>query len=151
MILHTALAAGAALPLFLFEMELTNGMKLAITALGYMILIPLFRWLYRKYATTFVKVFRCDYEVAARVVQRALNAERLPFTKRSGDEQVIFQIRPGKMKLVVDAFMLNMPLDSHLTPEVATKLTLQPETAENAEQMQHLRLSLDKAFAVQGW
>ena len=94
MILHTALAAGAALPLFLFEMELTNGMKIAITVLGYVILIPLFRWLYRKYATTFVKVFRCDYEAAARVVQRALNAERLPFTKRRGDDQIVFQAQP---------------------------------------------------------
>ena len=85
------------------------------------------------------------------MVQRALNAERLPFTKRSGDEQIVFQIRPGKMQLVVDEFMLNMPLDEHLTPEVAAKLTLLPETSDNAAQMQRLRLLLDEAFAVQGW
>ncbi|MGB1252778.1 MAG: hypothetical protein ACPG8W_19345 [Candidatus Promineifilaceae bacterium] len=150
-IAHIGLALGAAMPLYLFELQYENWIKVVGMLLGYLILIPLFRWLHRKYAKTFVKVFRCDYEAAARVVQRALNADRLPFTKRSGDEQIVFQIRPGKMKLVIDAFTLNMPLDSHLIPEVAAKLTLEPETADNAEQMAALRLLLDKAFAVQGW
>jgi hypothetical protein len=119
--------------------------------LGYLILFPLFRWLHRRYATTFVKVYRCDYEVAARIVQRLLNAQRLPFAKRTLSEQIVFKIRTGNMQLAVTEFMLNMPLDDHLKAEVATKLTLRPETGDNAAQMQHLRAALDEAFAFQGW
>jgi DNA-directed RNA polymerase sigma subunit (sigma70/sigma32) len=41
--------------------------------------------------------------------------------------------------------------DCYHPQEVATKLTLHPETPDNTEQMARLRLSLDEAFAVQGW
>ncbi len=151
LIMHAGLAVGVAFPLSLFELDYPNWLKLAVVAFGYLLIIPTFHWLHRRYAKTFVKVFRCDFEVAARIVQRALNAQRLPFTKRNGGEQIVFQIRPGNIRLVVDEFMLNMPIDHHLTPEVAAKLTLHPETPDNAEQMRQLRLSLDEAFAVQGW
>ena len=151
LVAHGSLAAVAALPLFLFELPYDTAVKWALTLAGYLILIPLFRWLHRKYATTFVKVFRCDHEVATRIIQRALNAQRLPFTKLRGDDQYVFQIRPGKMQLTVDAYVLNLMIDDHLKPETATKLTLKPETTENAEQMGRLRQSLDEAFAVQGW
>ncbi len=150
-IIHLGLAVCVAYPLYLFELNYPNWLKLTTVALGYSILIPLFRWLHKRYARTFVKVFRCDFEVAARIVQRALNAERLPFTKRNGHEQIVFQIRTGDIQLVVDDYLLNLPVDHHLLPEVATKITLHPETAANAQQMQRLRLSLDEAFAVQGW
>lgn len=151
LILHIALAILVGFPIFLFEFNYPNWVKVTITALGYLILIPFFRWLHRKYAKTFIKVFRCDFEVAARIVQRALNAERLPFTKRNNGDHVVFQIRPGKIELVVADFLLNMPIDDHLIPEVAAKITLHPETSENAMQMQKIRLSLDAVFAMQGW
>lgn len=151
LIAHIGLALGAALPLYFFETDYANWLKLTIVALGYLILFPLILWLHRRYATTFVKIYPCDYEMAARIVQRMLNAQRLPFSKQSNIEQIVFQIRSGKMKLAVDAFMLNMPIDDHLTPQVATKLTLQPETADNVEQMQRLRSALDEAFAKLEW
>ena len=150
-IAHAALAVGAALPFGLLETELNGGIKLLGVVVGYLIVIPFFRWLHRRYATTFVKVFKCDYEVAGRIIQRTLNAQRLPFTKRTEDEQIVFRIRPSQIQLTIDPFSLNLMVDDYLDTEVATLLTLENETAENKSQMQALRSMLDDAFTVQGW
>ncbi len=150
-VLHINLALGAALPFYLFETTLPSSQKILIIAIGYLVLIPCMRWLHRRFANTFIKVFQCEHDVAARIVQRSLNADRVPFTKRSGDEQVIFHIRQGDFHLSVDTFPLNLMVDSHLETKPATKLTLHPETAENAALMLKLRGNLDTAFAAQGW
>lgn len=151
-ILHIALAFAVALPLFIFEMPLIIWAKCGIIFVGYAIIIPFFRWLHRKYAVTFIKVFKRDYLVSARIVQRTLNRNNLPFTKRTvvndqGDEEIVFDIRRGKMRLVVADFMLNLMVDDHLKPEIGTMLKLDRETNENAADMRRLRVLLDEAFA----
>ena len=148
---HIGLAIGVTLPLYILEQDIDNGSKLMFIALGYLILVPSILQLHRRYANKFVRVYRCDYEMAARAIQRLLNTQRLAFAKQTYQERVVFQIRSGEMQLHVDAFMLNMPIDDHLTPEVATKLTLHPETTDNADQMRSLRLEIDEAFANFGW
>lgn len=150
-IAHLGLVLGASIPFFVLETTFSTAIKIGLIVLGYVILIPLIRYLHGRYANKFVKVFLCDYENAARIVQRALNAHRIPFTKRTGDNEIVFQIRTGKMQLEVAAFALNLMFDDNLNEQVAAMLTLQPETSENAKQMQRLRTSLDEAFAVQGW
>ena len=150
-ILHATLVLVAALPLFLFELPLSNLEKVAYTLIGYAVIFPVARKLHRRYATKFLRVFRCEYATAARIIQRTLNANRMPFTRRSGDDQITFQIRTGQMQLVVSEFPLNMLLDEHLKTEVAALCTLQHETNENASQMQQLRTILDDAFAQQGF
>ena len=148
---HVGLAFGTVLPLYIFEQDMAYSTKFMLIALGYAILIPSILQLHNRYANQFVRVYRCDYEQAARAIQRLLNTEHLAFAKQTYDERIVFQIHTGNMQLVVDDFMLNMPIDDHLTPEIATKLTLQPETTENAAQMHNLRLAIDAAFTKYGW
>lgn len=150
-IAHSALAVCGGLPFFLFETNLEGWVKLTGIVVGYVIFIPLFRWLHRRYATSFVKVFKCDYEIAGRIVQRTLNAERIPFTKRTEAEQIVFMTRPSQIQLTIDPFALNLMVDHYLTTEEATLLTLKNETPENKSQMKAIRTMLDDAFAVQGW
>lgn len=84
--------------------------------------------------------------MAGRIIQRALNANNIPFTKQSEKNQIVFKLRQGGIKLEVDEFPLNMMVDDHLKTKIATKLTLKPETADNAIQLRDLRASLDQAF-----
>lgn len=151
LIAHVALILGAALPFYFFQVEIPTVQKIAIITIGYIILIPTIRYLHRKFAKTFVRVVNCEYDVAARVVQRTLNAQRMPFTKSNGDERIIFQIRSGNMQLAVDTFPLNMMYDDNLTTQIASKLTLQPLTMENQALMHTLRSELDQAFQHQGY
>lgn len=148
-IAHAGLVVVAAPPFAFLETSLTFTQIIGWTLVAYAILFPLIWLLHRRYASTFVKVFRCDYEMAARIVQRALNAERLMFSKRMGNDCVVFSIRPNQT-IAVDAFDLNMMVDSHIDEVIATKVTIEPETSENAEQLQRLRNAIDKAFAAQG-
>ncbi len=149
-IAHAGLAAGAGMPIALLETGYAPSLKLLLIVGGYMLIVPLFTWLHRRYATTFIKVFPYDHKVAARIVQRALNDQRLPFTKRTvDDENIVFHVRPGDMELVVETFLLNLMVDDHLLPEIASKLTLSTETSKNKTQMAQFRTMLDEAFAVQ--
>ena len=150
-IVNLGLAVCIAFSLGLTYTPLNNPQKVVLLLIGNAVLLTSFVWMYRKYGTSFVKVFRCDYEVAARVVQRMLNAERLPFTKRQVDDQIVFELRMSNTLLVVKEFMLNMPMDNHLKPEIAALLTLRPKTQEHAPEMHQLFATLDEAFAVQGW
>jgi hypothetical protein len=150
-ITHLGLAVGATFPLYIFEQDIDSWRKILIVILGLSILIPFIRKLHHRYAKTFIRVYRCDYEQAAKVIQRLLNAQRLAFAKQTYEDRIVFVIRSGNMQLLVDDFVLNMPIDDHLKPEIATKLTLQPETDENADQMEHLRQIVDETFAKYGW
>lgn len=150
-IAHAALFIGFGLPMFVLESLFLNWQKLAIVIIGYLLLFPSIRWLHKRYANQFVKVFECDYQVASRIVQRTLNAKRLPFVKRTGDEEIVFTIRPGDIKLIVSDFSLNLMIDDHLTTKIATMFTLKPETSKNADQMKQLQLMLDDALALQGF
>lgn len=137
------------MPFGLFETTLVPAVKLFLVLASYAVIIPVVKYVHQRYAHTFVKVFHCEYDVAARIVQRTLNAHRVPFRKRTEDEEVIFDIRTGEMRLTVEFFPINMMLDSHIKAEPGAKLTLLPETSENADVMYNVRSWLDEAFAAQ--
>lgn len=138
---------GVGLPFFLLETNLESWQKVLVLLIGYALIFPVLYWLHKRYANSFVKVVRYDYATADRLIRRELRDQNLPFTRRYDHEQAIYEIRLGKMQLTVDEFMLNLPIDDRIAPEPATKLTLEPETAENAAYMAQLRTSIDLLFS----
>ena len=150
-IAHVGLFLGFGLPMFLLEipLDVERWQKIAILFIGYAVLIPGIRWLHRRFAKQFVKVFELDYLDASWIVSRSLRAKNLPFVKRVSDDEVVFKIQPGKIKLVVSDFALNLMIDDHLTTKIATLFTLEPEKAGNFEQVKLIQQLLDDAFALQ--
>lgn len=149
-IAHAGLFIGFGLPMFLLEAPFENWEKFGILFLGYSVLFPSIRWLHKRFAKQFVKVFELDYLDASWIVSRSLRAKNLPFVKRVKDDKVVFKIQPGKIKLVVSDFALNLMIDDHLTTKIATLFTLEPEMAGNFEQVKLIQQLLDDAFALQG-
>lgn len=145
-ILYLGLAFLVGMTRVSLDSPLDGWQKLWLIVGSYVLAVPILRYFHRKYANTFVKVFVTEYEVASRAVQRFLNAERIPFTKQTRGEQVDFYIKSSGLKLVVEFFPLNLPMDDQLKTVTAAKVTISPVTSGNARVARALRQQLDHLF-----
>lgn len=145
-ILYLGLAFLVGITRVSLDSPLDGWQKLWLIIGSYMLAIPISRYLHQKHANTFAKVFLNEYEVVSRVVQRFLNAERIPFTKQTRDEQVDFYLKSNGLKLVVEFFPLNLPVDDQLKPVTAAKVSISPVTARNDQLAATLRQRLDEAL-----
>lgn len=143
-ILYTRLAVAVAATRISLDFPFAWWEKLLIIVGSYALVFFVGGYLHRKYANVFVKVFEAEYDVASRVVQRALNAQRIPFTKRTYNNQVDFFIRTGEFKLVVENFPLNLPVDEHIKPVIGSKITMSPVNRKNGVVAASLRDRLDE-------
>ncbi|MCA9998414.1 MAG: hypothetical protein KDE56_21775 [Anaerolineales bacterium] len=128
------------------DSPLDGWQKLWLIVGSYMLALPILRYLHEKHANTFAKVFVAEYELVSRVVQRFLNTERIPFTKQTRDDQVDFYLKSNGLKLVVEFFPLNLPMDDQLQPVMAAKVSISPVTARNDQLAAALRQRLDEVL-----
>lgn len=147
-IAHIGLMLGLCLPLTFLQANLAAPYKLLLAAGALLATALLIRTLHRRYSNTFVKVFECEYDVAASITQRLLNSRLIHYTKQTFRSEVAFYLRKDNVSLIIESFPLNLPYDDHLKPKIATKITIRPETAENASLIQDLRQWLDEAICA---
>lgn len=145
-ILYTRLAVAVAATRMSLDFPFPWWQKILIILSSYAIVFFVGGYLHRKYANVFVKVFGTEYDVASRVIQRSLNAQRIPFTKRTYHNKVDFFIRTGDFKLVVEYFPLNLPVDDHLKTVQASKITISPVNRKNNGAAASLRNQLDEVL-----
>lgn len=147
LILHVILAAVCLLTSLSFYLPISIWQQIALVAIVNPIIFFVGRAVHRRYAKNMVRVFEMEFEDASYVVQRALNKVRMPFSKRTNKDGIVsFHLRQADVDLVIEAFPLNLPVDSHIQTVEASKLTFTRVGPENRQLIATLRQSLDEAF-----
>ena len=103
----------------------------------------------RRFAASLVRVFKFNDEVAIDIVQRALNANYIRFSRLSVSEEVHFIIRGEGLKLVIEDFPLNLPIDDHISTIPAAKIEIQGLNRQNNQMAEKLTEIIDDVVAVQ--
>ncbi|MFK7804734.1 MAG: hypothetical protein AB8G95_24065 [Anaerolineae bacterium] len=135
---HISLALFWGGPLFWLQLDLLIVPKLLLIAGTCVLALVGGYWLNRRFATSWIRIFEFEDDVAAGIVQRALNAAYIPFSRQPASDGVHFLIRDCGLTLVVESYPLNLPIDDHIKSVPASKIEikgLSPSNQATAEKL----------------
>lgn len=135
-------------PLFLFQLDLMAWQKLSLIAVTIVAALLGARYLMRVLPGTLVKVFKFQADAVTGIVQRALNANMLPFSRRASGENVWFTLRTHELKVVVQPYPLNLPVDDHIRPISAAKIEIFGLNDNNRTVAEKMCRAIDEALAA---
>ncbi len=144
---HATLAALCAGVFYALELSIAPWLELLLIIGTVVGSLAAGRYLNRRFADTLIRVLKLEVDVTARLVQRALNSSYLPFSRQTGAEAVRFDIRGRGLTLVVEPYPLNLPVDDHIIPSMASKITLRGVRPDNARLGDDLCRAIDDAFS----
>lgn len=121
---HMSLALFWGGPLFWLQLEIVATQKLWLIA-GTCILALVGGFLLtQRYATSLIRNFEFEDDVSAGIVQRALNGAYIPFSRQLVSDGVHFKIRDNGLRLIIESYPLNLPIDDHIEPVPASKIEI---------------------------
>lgn len=121
---HVALGLVWGLPLFLLSVDLESSVKVVLIIVALAIVIPLGYYLNYLLAETMVRVFKHEEDAVRGVVQRSLTKNYIRFSRSFVQNETHFVIREQGLTLVIEAYPLNLPIDSHIVATDATKVEI---------------------------
>lgn len=108
------------------QLEVLPWQKVTFLVLSILLISAVSYYAHKRYVNIMVKVVRMDYGELAWLVQRELKTLYVPFIKKSRDEEVVLEIRSKGIAVKIESFLLNMPIDDHIKPVPAAKITVTP-------------------------
>ncbi len=122
---HASLAFAWGTPLYILQLDfftpITKGLLCVLffiaSIVGGIVLT-------RRFAKSLVRVYSMDDEVALGVVRQALLRNYIPFQRYETAEQIRFHIRDSELTVIIQDYPLNLPIDDHIEPEIATKIEI---------------------------
>lgn len=130
---HVTLGIAWGFPLFLAHVDMPLPQKVGLIVMILLAVIPAGIYLNRRLAATMVKVFQHQEEAVAGVVQRSLTKNYIRFSRRYQADETHFVIRDKGLTLVIEAYPLNLPIDSHIEPTDATKVEIRGLNKSNSD------------------
>lgn len=146
-VFNVGLAAITLVTVLILESDRVLWQRGLVLLVSYLVLGVVIHKLNAHYANSFVKVFVAEQDAVIIGVRETLSRQKMSFTTRFEPERVCFLIDRQRLSLLVEAFPLNLPVDSHLVPVPATKVTLTPAGGIDYEMVRQLRLELDRRFS----
>ena len=144
---HTSLSLIWGGSLFWFQLDLPTWSTLLLVGGTSALALVAGIFLNRRYAGSLVRVLELKDEVVTHIVQRALNASYIPFSRQTTPEQVQFTLRNQGLILLVRSYPLNLPYDDHIFPVPASKIEIRGLTTTNEALVEKLCQAIDQTAA----
>lgn len=127
--------------LFVFQLTWPNWVEMTlffvITIVGFVLGMVL----NNIFAKQMIRVYRFEQEIVLSLVRQALTKNYIPFkrVKRENNEEIVqVYIRDEDLKVTIEPFPLNLPIDSNIKETKATKVEITGMTDLNKEMTQKL-------------
>lgn len=147
-VIHGGLAIWIIIAALIMQLPPALWQRLALITLVSGVTLHAVRVLNARHADKLIKVFAADYQPVARSLQGYLNAQRIPFVKRSDDDRITFTLHRRALTVVVESYPLNLPVDDRVQPHEGTKVTVGPVAGERDRLVSHLCHRLDDVFGT---